>query len=540
MAVVSATDLGIPETFNAASHFVDRHIDAGRGDKVALECGAARMTYAAVLEHANRFGRALIDACGVRPEERVMLLLLDGFAFPAAFFGAIKAGAVAVPVNTLLRSTDYRQLLEDSRASVLVVSAELLPVVRQIPRETCRRLRHVIVVGAVTDTDVLSYDALLAAASPALDAEPTSRDDAAFWLYSSGSTGAPKGCVHLHHDMVVCAELFGKGILGITEHDRCFSVAKLFFAYGLGNALYFPFSVGATSILWPGPPAAASVYQVIETHRPTLFYSVPTGYAMLLAHTDASRPADFDLSSIRLAVSAGEALPPPVFERFRTRFGIDVLDGIGSTEALHMFITNRPGAIRPGASGHLVEGYDARILDADGRPVPAGEIGNLWIRGDSVCAGYWNRHDLTRQTIEGGWLRTGDKYSLDADGYYWYAGRSDDLLKVGGQWVSPMEVENALLAHPDVLECGVVGREDRDALVKPAAFVVLRSGLEVTPDRTAALEQFVRARLADFKRPRWVTFLPELPKTATGKIQRFKLRELARAEAAPPGGPAGP
>jgi benzoate-CoA ligase family protein len=531
MAVVSATDLGIPEVFNAASVFVDRHVSEGRGDKVAIECGDARMTYGGVLEHANRFGRALRDVCAVRPEERVMLLLLDGVAFAAAFWGTIKTGAIAVPVNTLLRTNDYQQLLEDSRASVLVVSAELLPVVREISRAACRRLRHVVVVGPHSDADLLSYDALIANASPELEPEPTSRDDAALWLYSSGSTGKPKGCVHLHHDMVVCAELFGKGVLRITEADRCFSVAKLFFAYGLGNALYFPFFVGATSILWPGPPLAASVYQVIETHRPTLFYSVPTGYAMLLAHSDPSRPSDFDLSSLRLAISAGEALPPTVFDRFKSRFGLEILDGIGSTEALHMFIANRPGAVRPGSSGHLVAGYDARILDSDGQPAPSGEIGNLWIRGDSVCASYWNRHDLTRDTIEGGWLRTGDKYTQDADGYFWYAGRSDDLLKVGGQWVSPMEVENALIAHPDVLECGVVGREDRDTLVKPAAFVVLRDGVEVTPDSAGALEQFVRGRLADFKRPRWVTFLPELPKTATGKIQRFKLRELARAAA---------
>jgi benzoate-CoA ligase len=536
MPAVSATDLGIPDVFNAASWFLDRHVAEGRGQKVAIECGDARMTYAEVQDHANRFGRALIDACGVRPEERVMLLLLDGFAFAAAFWGTIKTGAVAVPVNTLLRPPDYRSLLADSRARVLVVSAELLPTVRQIPPEACRRLRHVIVVGGERDADLLSYDRLISEASSDLEAEPTSRDDSALWGYSSGSTGVPKGCVHLHHDMFVCAELFGRGVLGITESDRCFSVAKLFFAYGLGNALYFPFHVGATSILWPGPPSAASVYQVIERHRPTLFFSVPTGYAMLQAHGDPSRARDFDLSSVRLAISAGEALPPAVFDRFKARFGLEILDGIGSTEALHMFIANRPGAVRPGSSGQLVTGYEARVLDGDGQSVPEGEIGNLWIRGESVCAGYWNRHELTRTTIEGGWLRTGDKYSLDADGFYWYAGRSDDLLKVGGQWVSPMEVENALLAHPDVLECGVVGREDRDALIKPAAFVVLRAGVEVTPARASELESFVRGLLADFKRPRWVTFLPELPKTATGKIQRFKLRELAQTESADPPG----
>ena len=531
MAAVSAADLGVPSTFNAATLFVDRHVREGRGGKVALECGEARLTYAELQDQVNRFGRALIDVCGVRPEERVMLLLLDGFAFAAAFWGAIKTGAVAVPVNTLLREADYRALLTDSRAAVLVVSAELWPTVKQLPRAAFPRLRHVIVVGGRAEADTLSFEDLLAGAVPVLEAEPTSRDDHALWLYSSGSTGVPKGCVHLHHDMVVCAELFGKGILGIRESDRCFSVAKLFFAYGLGNALYFPLYVGATSILWPGPPTAASVYQVIEQHKPTLFFSVPTGYAMLQAHHDSSRASDFDLSSIRLAVSAGEALPPAVFERFKTRFGIELLDGIGSTEALHMFIANRPGTIRLGSSGQLVAGYDARILDGDGQPVPDGEIGNLWVRGDSVCAGYWNRHDLTRDTIEGGWLRTGDKYTRDADGFYWYAGRSDDLLKVGGQWVSPTEVENALLEHPDVLECGVVGREDADALVKPAAYVVLRAGIEQSPAHAAALEQFVRNRLADFKRPRWFTFLPELPKTATGKIQRFKLRELARSTA---------
>jgi benzoate-CoA ligase len=324
--------------------------------------------------------------------------------------------------------------------------------------------------------------------------------------------------------MAVCSELFAKGVLGIQPSDRCFSVAKLFFAYGLGNALFFPLSVGATSILWPGPPTPQQVYEVIEKHRPTLFYSVPTSYGMLLAHQRADAAPDFDLSSIRLGVSAGEALPPALYERFKHRFGVDVLDGIGSTEAGHMFISNRPGQIRPGSSGLIVEGYGARILDDAGQPVPMGEIGNLWIEGDSVCAAYWNQHEKTKHTIEGRWLRTGDKYTQDAEGYFWYAGRSDDMLKVGGLWVSPVEVENALIAHPAVLESGVVGREDHDTLVKPMAFVVLRQGVAGTPELAKELQQFVRERLAEYKRPRWVEFLAELPKTATGKIQRFKLR----------------
>jgi len=369
-----------------------------------------------------------------------------------------------------------------------------------------------------------SLQRLLGESSPELEPEQTTKDDAAFWLYSSGSTGFPKGCVHLHHDMVVCARLFGDGVLGIREIDRTFSVAKLFFAYGLGNALYFPFYVGATTILWPGAPTPQNVYAVIEKHKPTLLYSVPTGYSMLLAH---ERPgADFDLSSLRLAISAGEALSPSLYERFKARFGLDIIDGIGSTEAGHMFISNRPGAIRPGSSGQIVNGYEARILDDSGQAVAVNEIGNLWIRGDSVCAGYWNQHEKTKATIEGHWLRTGDKYTQDEDGFYWYAGRSDDMLKVGGQWVSPIEVENALVAHPSVLECGVVGREDGDGLVKPIAYVVPRQGVAATPELAKELQQFVGDQLAEYKRPRSVEFLSELPKTATGKIQRFRLRAL--------------
>jgi benzoate-CoA ligase len=511
----TAEALGVPDIFNAAAHFVDRHLREGRGDKVAIECGDERVTYAKLHDRVNRFGSALRARFDVRPEERVALILLDGPAFAYAFFGAIKIGAVPIPVNTLWKAADYRFLLNDSGARVLVISAELLPELRKIPPGELRSLRHVIVAGA----EMGELERLLADGAPDLTAEPTSRDAPAFWLYSSGSTGAPKGCVHLQHDMVVCAELFGRGILGITGEDRCFSVAKLFFAYGLGNALYFPLAVGATAILWPGTPAPANVYAVIARHRPTLFFSVPTGYGMLLA-----QEGSFDLSSIRLAVSAGEALPPALCERFRARFGIDVIDGIGSTEALHMFISNRQGAIRPGSSGQIVPGYQARIVDDLDQPVAAGEIGNLWISGDSTCACYWNQHEKSKRTIQGEWLRTGDKYSQDADGYFWYAGRSDDMLKVGGLWVSPVEVENALIEHPAVQECAVVGREDRDTLVKPAAYVVLRTGVSGTTELAEELQRFVREKLAEYKRPRWVEFIAELPKTPTGKIQRFKLR----------------
>jgi benzoate-CoA ligase len=412
-------------------------------------------------------------------------------------------------------------VLNDARARVAVVSEELLPQIERIPRGDLPGLRHIVVVGRTRPpAGTVSFADLIDRGSSELDADRTHRDAPAFWLYSLGSTGAPKGCTHLHHDMVVCAELFGKGVLGIGPEDRFFSVAKLFFAYGLGNALYFPLAVGGTSILWPGPPTPANVYGVIERHRPSLLFSVPTGYGMLLSH-----PGAFDLTSVRLAVSAGESLPAALYERFKQRFGIDILDGIGSTEVLHMFISNRPDAIRPGSSGLIVPGYEAAILDEGRRPVPQGNIGDLWVKGDSVCSGYWNQHEKTKNTIEGGWIRTGDRYSQNADGFYWYAGRSDDMLKVGGQWVSPIEVENALVEHEAVQECGVVGREDQDTLVKPAAYVVLRAGVEASPALASELQQFVRLKLADYKRPRWVEFVPELPRTATGKLQRFRLRQ---------------
>ena len=523
--IQTAESLGVPLQFNAAAHFVDRNVAEGRGDRIAIECGDERVTYAQLARGVNRCGTALRGALDVRCEERVLLLLLDGPAFAYAFFGAIKIGAVPVPLNTLWKPADYEFVVRDARARVLIVSDVLLPQIEKMPADARRQLRHVVVVGEDGKGNRRFAD-LLAEGSDALEAETLHRDAPAFWLYSSGSTGTPKGCVHLQHDMVVCAELFGKGVLGITGRDRTFSVAKLFFAYGLGNALYFPFSAGATTILWPGPPTAANVYDVIERHHPTLFYSVPTGYGMMLAHSRADAARDFDLSSVRLAVSAGEALPPSLYERFKQRFGVDIIDGIGSTEALHMFISNRPGAIRPGSSGQVVAGYEARILDDERRPVPPGDVGNLWIRGDSVCATYWNQHEKTKDTIEGHWIRTGDKYTEDADGYFWYAGRSDDMLKVGGLWVSPVEVENALVAHPAVLECGVVGREDHDGLTKPMAFVVLKENGAASPDLAHELQQFVRERLAEYKRPRWVEFLPELPKTATGKIQRFRLRQL--------------
>jgi len=509
--------------FNAAAWFVDRHIVEERGESVAIECGDRRLTYRDLQEQVNRAGTALKNELGVRPEERVVLLMLDVPEMIAAFFGAIKIGAVPVPVNTRWTAAEYEYVLRDSAARVIMLSDTLQTEAIKAIR-ACSSVRHVVVAGAdLDDARAIRLEKLLADSSAVLEAEPTSRDAPAFWLYSSGTTGRPKGCVHLQHDMAVCADNYARGVLGIREQDRCFSVAKLFFAYGLGNSMYFPLSVGATSILWPGAVTPAVVFDIVERYRPTLFFSVPTHYAMLLSHTAAER--EFDLSSVRCAVSAGEALPPALFHRFRERFGVEILDGIGSTEVLHIFISNQPGRARPGSSGLLVPGYEARLVDENGQRVPQGELGDLIVRGDSTCAFYWNRHEQTKDTIAGHWIRTGDKYQQDEDGYFWFAGRSDDMLKVGGIWVSPAEVEHLLLEHPAVQACAVTGREDRDGLVKPVAHVVVREGIASGAELGGELQQFARQRLAEYKRPRWIEFVDALPVTATGKVQRFKLRQ---------------
>ena len=524
----------LPEQFNAAAYFVDRHLNEGRGEKVAVEAGEIEISYRQLAERVNRTGN-LFRQLGVRIEERVALLLLDTPEFAYCFFGAIKIGAVAVPINTLLKPADYEFILNNCRARVVVVADSLLPQIQAIARERLRYLQTVLVVGSAPSPGTQRFDSAMGQCSADLEGEPTSRDDAAFWLYSSGSTGFPKACVHLQHDMVVCAERYAKGILNMTKDDRCFSVAKLFFAYGLGNGLYFSLAVGGTSILMAGPPRPKDVFEVIERHRPTLFFSVPSNFANLLAYEkpkdEGRMPAsDFDLSSVRYAISAGESLPAALFYRFKKRFGVEILDAIGSTEVLHMFIANRPGAVRPGSSGQIIPGYETKIVDENNQELPRGEIGNLLVKSDSTCAFYWNQHEKTKDMIQGHWIRTGDKYYQDEDGYFWYAGRSDDMLKCSGVWVSPVEIESVLIEHPAVLEAAVIGKEDRDQLLKPVACVVLREGMSASTQLARELEEFVVARLPVYKRPRWVEFFPELPKTATGKLQRFKLRQALAKE----------
>jgi benzoate-CoA ligase family protein len=508
--------------FNAADYFVDRHLRECRASRIAVECGNECVSYAQLAERVNRFGNALRHALDVRMEERVFLLLFDIPEFAYCFFGAIKIGAVPVPINTLLRSNEYEFLLNDTRARVAVVCDSLAHLILQIPSERLDFLESIIVIGNAP-SGTLPFTDLLAAQSPELAPAPTCKDDAAFWLYSSGSTGFPKGCIHLQHDMVVATEQYAINILKIRESDRFFSAAKLFFAYGLGNGLYFPLTVGGTSILLPGPPSPQNVYATIERHRPTLFFSMPSNYAALMEYRHDS--GEFDLSSIRLGISAGEALPAALCERFTRRFGFEILDGIGSTEALHIFISNVPGEVRHGSTGRVVPGFEARILDEQGNPLPAGEVGTLWLNSDSVCSAYWNRHERSKQIINGHWISTGDRYYQDNDGYYWFAGRADDMLKVSGVWVSPIEIETVLLEHEAVAEAAVVAHKDKDNLTKPVAFIVLRPGFTGDDALVSALLTFLTSRLPNYKRPRRVEFVSELPRTASGKIRRFKLRQ---------------
>lgn len=519
--------LSLPDAYNAASAFLDGALAKGWGMRTAIRSGDQTLTYAQVAEGANRTGNAL-RTLGVEMEQRVAVLLYDSPQFAYSFFGAMKIGAVPVPINTQLRPQDYLYMLNDSRARVLVVEADLWAQIASL-RQQLAFLRHVVVVrrdgadgGADLSGAAIDFERLIAGARAELAPAPTTRDDTAFWLYSSGSTGFPKGCVHLQHDMHVCTELYAKPFLSLTPDDVTFSAAKLYFAYGLGNGLYFPLSVGASTIHYPGRITAEAAFRVISEQRTTIFFGSPTLYAAMLAVPDAA--SRFDTSSLRLCVSAGESLPAELFTRWRDRFGTEILDGIGSTEILHIFISNRAGEVKPGSSGRVVPGYEALIVDERGQPVPQGEIGNLLISGDSTCTQYWNKHERTKATIFGSWIQTGDKYYQDEQGYYWYCGRSDDMLKVSGQWVSPVEVEAALITHPSVLEAAVVGRADADDLIKPQAFVVLQAGVTPSDELANQLKHHVRTTLVPYKYPRWVEFVQELPKTATGKVQRYILR----------------
>jgi benzoate-CoA ligase family protein len=522
------------EIFNASCYLIDRQVEAGNGSRLAVAGPGGQRTYAELAADVRAAGAGL-SKMGLRPEERIVLFCSDGPELLTAFLAALRIGAVPVPVSTMYRDTELAELLCDSRAAMVMATPEFADTARsavRIARDTDKRWRALILVDDPAafrrpDGTVETSWSTVARGSKASDSagheEPPYAswpDSPAFWLYTSGTTGVPKAAMHRHGSVRTVAETYGRQVLGIGPDDRCFSVAKLFFAYGLGNAAFFPLSVGATTILDPARPTPAGVAARLLENRPTLFFGVPTFYAALLA---SDVPSDA-FASVRLAVSAGEALPAELYRRFTERFGVDVIDGIGSTEALHIFLSNRPGEVRPGTSGVEVPGYDARLVDDTGAEVPDGTAGHLQIRGESLATGYWCRTDVTRATFTDGWMRTGDTYVRSADGFYTCLGRSNDMIKAGGIWVSPAEVEDCLRTDPSVAAVAVVAVPDADGLDKPVACVVAAPGAEIDPEKLIA---HCREHLAAFKRPRHVLVFDSLPTTATGKLRRFAVREQA-------------
>jgi 4-hydroxybenzoate-CoA ligase len=516
--------------YNAVADFVDANVARGLGGKIAFTDSERTLTYAELQERTCRLATAL-RALGLHPEARVILSFNDTVDHPVAFWGAIRAGIIPIPVNTLLTGEQYAYLLADSRAAAAAVTA---PIARMLlaMRDRLPHLRAIIVVGASAKgrdqeradlSGVHYFDEMLAAAGADPSTAQTMSDEVAFWLYTSGSTGDPKAVRHVHTSLMATARLMGQGIIGIREDDVAFSAAKLSFAYGLGNAVSFPLSVGGSTVLLPERPTPQAVLDTIRRHRPTIFYAVPSLYAALLAHPEIGPGAGSD--RLRLCISAGEALPAHLGERWREVVGVDILDGIGSTEMLQTFLSNRPSDVRYGSTGRPVPGYDVKIVDEHGRELPHGEIGELVVRGPSAGDGYWNQRAKSRRTFCGEWTYTGDKYLRDADGYYYYCGRTDDMFKVNGMWVSPFEVEAALVSHAAVLEAAVIGKEDGDGLIKPKAFIVLKDGQAADDALLEALRGHVKERAGAWKYPRWIEVRADLPRTATGKIQRFKLRE---------------
>jgi 4-hydroxybenzoate-CoA ligase len=520
----------LPDFFNATDFFIDRNIRQGRGHKIAIYTELRNYTYNDVQKMVNKTANAMRDL-GVRIEDKVMLLMLDIPQFYALFWGCIRIGAIPIPINTMLTPEDYEYYLNDSRAKTLAISEELLPVIMNIKGDL-PYLRDLVVISEKHGARI-PFKQKYKRAPTDIKTANTTRDDVGFWLYSSGSTGSPKGAIHAQGNMLATSEGFGKNVLHITEDDIIFSAARMFFAYGLGNSVYFPMNAGCSVVLNPQPPKPDSVFRYMEKYRPTIFFGIPTLYGQMLEYQkkldkekggNADPNAPHALSSVRICVSAGEALPPEIYHRWKERYGIEILDGIGSTEMGHIFLSNRPGEVKPGSTGKPVPGYELKLMDDDGNDVPVGEAGTLLVKGNSAAAAYWRKRDKTRKTMIGEWINTGDKYYKDEDGYYWCSGRSDDMLKVGGIWVSPIEVENCLIEHEAVFECAVVGVNDQEGLTKPKAFVILREGYEASKELEEELKKWVLDRLAKYKYPRWIEFVKELPKSSTGKIQRYKLR----------------
>ncbi len=514
--------------YNAVTDFIDANVARGLGDKPAFIDPDRSLSYGGLQARTIRFANAL-RKLGVEQENRVALLLNDTVDYPVAFWGTIRSGAVAVPLNTYLNASQYTYILADCRATAIVVATPLAQLIWPVIEELSR-LKTVILVGdsdgekfALPGRKLHLFEDIIADADATPFSADTVSDEVAFWLYTSGSTGDPKGVKHVHSNLMATAKLFGQGVLGIREIDVVHSASKLFFAYGLGNAMTFPLSVGATAALWPHRPSPEGVFETMRRHQPTIFYGVPSLYTALLSHPEICKSAGSN--RLRLCVSAGEALPAHIGERWRDVVGVDVLDGLGSTELLQTFLSNRPGDIRYGSTGKPVLGYEARIVDENGRELGDGEIGELIVRGPSAGEGYWNQRAKSRRTFVGEWTHTGDKYRRDTEGYYYYCGRTDDMFKVSGMWVSPFDVEAALISHEAVLEAAVIGKEDADGLIKPKAFIVLKNGYTADESLLETLKIYVKDKAGPWKFPRWIELRNALPRTATGKIQRFKLRE---------------
>ncbi|WP_047865308.1 benzoate-CoA ligase family protein [Rubrobacter aplysinae] len=507
----------LPELYNA-SRIVDANLEAGRAGKVAIYCEGEEVTYGELAERINRLGNSLLDL-GVRQEDRVLMVLNDTPAFPVTFFAAIRIGAVPIPTNTLLGAEDYRFFVENSRAEVVVLDSQHHEKVSEGLRDLDASPTLILADGDAGGC--LRLADLIEAGDAELSPADTHRDDPAFWLYSSGSTGKPKAAVHLQHDIDYTCDTYARNVLRISEEDHVFSASKLFHAYGLGNGISFPYWAGASTVLYPGKPTPEAILETAQANRPTLFFSVPTLYNAMLNHPGAE---EYDLSSIRLCASAAEALPASIWHRWRDTFGSVILDGIGSTEMLHIFVSNTEEELKPGSSGKPVPGYEARIIDEEGHSLGRGHAGYLAVKGDSAAAFYWRNHEKTKATMQGDWLFAGDWYHVDEDGFYWYEGRSDDMIKVSGLWVSPVEIENVLGEHPAVIEAAAVG-VTVDELTRVKASVILREDHEASEGLIGELQDWCKERLKRYQYPHVVEFAEDLPKTVTGKIQRFKLRQ---------------